>query len=113
MLLSADSGQSPRESKLIRAQLQRGAPFDSLRYCRELAHFRPAAGRPGRPALLSEQVMTAGEVCAIEADRLILPAGTVIRIPLEVHVPRIPPAFPRPLLGRRCALPDANRAWCA
>jgi len=33
----------------------------------------------------------AGEVRAIEADRLILLAGTVVRIPLGLHVPRIPP----------------------
>src|SRR6266478_9911302 len=108
MLLSADSRQSPRESKLTRARLPRGTtPLD----CRKLAHFPPAAGRPGRPVLLSRQVTMAGEVRAIEADRLILLAGTIVRIPLDLHVPRIPPAFPRALLGRRCALPQANRAW--
>jgi len=59
---------------LIRAQLQRGEHSltrnDPLRYCRELAHFPPAAGRPGRPVLLSKQVTIAGEVRAIEADRI-------------------------------------------
>lgn len=97
MLLSADSGQSLGKSKLIRAELQRGATFDSLRYCRELAHFPPAAGRQGRPVLLSRQVTISGEVRAIEVDRLILLAGTVVRIPLGLPVPRIPPAIPRAL----------------
>src|SRR5258707_9204385 len=114
MLLSADSRQSPRESKLIRAQLQRGATppalYDPLRYCRELAHFPPAAGRPGRPVLLSRQVTMAGQGRASEGARLILLPGTVVRHPLDLHPPPIPPPFPPAPLRRRRATPPANPA---
>ena len=111
MLLSADSRQSPRSLSLSALNCKE-APTprnDPLRYCRELAHFPPAAGRPGRPVLLSRQVTIVGEVRAIEADRLILLAGTVVRIPLGLHIPRIPPAVPRVLLGVVAGTPTVRR----
>jgi hypothetical protein len=60
--------------------------FADQRNCRELAHVPPAADRPGRPVLSSKQVTIAGEVRAIEADRLILLTRTVLHIPLGLHV---------------------------
>ena len=38
-------------------------------------------------------VTIAGEVRALEADRLVLLAGTVVRIPLGLDVPRIAVGF--------------------
>jgi hypothetical protein len=53
MLLSADSRQSPRESKLIRAQLQRGA-MHSMTRCAIVVNLRISRLRPaGRDARFS------------------------------------------------------------
>lgn len=49
--------------------------------------------RQKRTAVLSMHVTIAGQVRAIEADRLILLAGTVVRIPPELDVPRLTVGF--------------------
>ena len=46
-----------------------------------------------RTAVLGMHVTIAGQVRAIEADRLILLAGTVVRIPPELAVPRLTVGF--------------------
>jgi len=43
--------------------------------------------------VLSMHVTIAGQVRAIEGDRLVLLAGTVVRIPPELDVPRLAVGF--------------------
>ena len=62
---------------------------------RRWVRLRPVATsvRQKRTAVLSMHVTIAGQVRAIEADRLILLAGTVVRIPPELDVPRLTIGF--------------------
>ena len=49
--------------------------------------------RQGRMVVLSMHVTIAGQVRAIEGDRLVLLAGTIVRIPPELDVPRLAVGF--------------------
>ena len=49
--------------------------------------------RQGRTVVLRMHVTIAGQVRAIEGDRLVLLAGTVVRIPPELDVPRLAVGF--------------------
>jgi hypothetical protein len=51
------------------------------------------SARQGPTVVLSMHVTIAGQVRAVEADRLILLAGTVVRIPPELDVPRLGVGF--------------------
>ena len=72
----------------VQAKKLDGAVFPPGRRVR----LRPVA-TSARQGVLSMHVTIAGQVRAIKADRLILLAGTVVRIPPELDVPRLAVGF--------------------